>query len=243
MAFMGADLNSYQYGAFLDHWNKYLIAIGKNKAPMCIIGNSTIAARSNAYQTCSSVADLMNDSVVGKYYAITDLSTAGETTAQQKARWLALSTEVKRSMEYVFIDIGFNDFIWVGNTTAQVIASIQDLVTTVSSDIGPNHKIVISTFTPVRTLLEFRTDLWTPAQVTTKYNTWVAVNEAIMDGEATPITRTGGVLYRVNNHTLIMSDDNGYFEPEYDCGDHGHPTCAGKQLIADEWEQVYFTYK
>jgi hypothetical protein len=242
LAYAGKSLSYSQYLSFTDHINKFYYALGLKKVPFGIIGNSTIAARSNAFQTCYSIADLMNDSVTDKKFRITDLATSGEVIAQQKTRWVNLSAPVKRNMEYVFIEIGINDIIWNAYSAATMIAALQDLVNTISTNIGPNHKIVLSTLTPIRTYLH-NNPIYQPTE-TAMYNVWLATNEAIMGGGATPIVRTGGgIMYRTNQHTITMDDGNGFFKPEYDCGDHLHQTCFGKQIIADEWEQIYWTNK
>jgi hypothetical protein len=61
----------------------------------------------------------------------------------------------------------------------------------------------------------------------------------------TPIVRNDGIVFRTNNHTLVFDDGNGNMSAVWkaDVTDNIHENCAGRQLIADEWEQLYLINK
>jgi hypothetical protein len=244
LGFGGAALSASQSNSLLDHFNHYLTDIGLRKPAFGVIGDSHVCAL-NGYP-CQSVANSMNDSVPNSIYNFTDLSADGENIAEQKAKWLALSPSVRRNLDYVFINIGLNNVVYYFSAP-DIIAGLQDLVTTISNDIGENHSIVLNSFNPFYGWALCHatggacTYRHTLAAAQSMLSVWYTVRTAIMDG--TSITRAKGSIYKINAITNELGTGDGYYKPMYDAGDMLHPNCAGRLFIADTWEQVYLINK
>ena len=244
LGFGGAALSASQSNSLLDHFKHYLTDIGLRKPAFGIIGDSHVCAL-NGYP-CQSVANSMNDSVPNSIYNFTDLSADGENIAEQKVKWLALPDSVKRNMDYVFINISLNNVVNYFSAP-DIVAGLQDLVTTISNDIGKNHSIVINSLNPFYGWALCHatggacTYRHTLAQAQSMLAVWYAVRTAIMD--TTSITRAKGKLFKVNAITNEFGTGDGFYKPMYDIGDMLHPNCLGRHFIADTWEQVYLTNK
>lgn len=199
----------------------------KGMAYCAVLGDSTVAVNNAAFglTNATSTASLVGGMVCGA----ADMSTAGENIAQQKARWVALPD--KSALQAVIIQIGLNDVRGrIGfntATSAQVIADLQDLVTTVIADKPAGCKVYISQMTPCKLWLDSATN---PSAA---YAGWQAVNEAIAGSGATPIT---GVDGRITSHVAALNDGSGNLLTIYDHNADGvHLSNEGRFIVAQAW--------
>lgn len=201
----------------------FLASSGSNSArytaSVLALGDSTVAE----YASGTAILGLM--------VAITGTTSAssGDSIADQKAVWQALSSGVKTGQDAVFIQASLND---VGYTEAAsaVIARLQDLVDTVLSDVPETCRVYISQMTPCK---QRWIDLFGSTNGAIAQQQWFDINAAIAGNGATPIT---GVSGRITAHVDPMSDGSGNLNASYDTGDHIHPNTAGRQINADAWQ-------
>lgn len=184
-----------------------------------IIGDSTIAAYSGTTEVAAYVhnsADMLRSD------GIVSIAVPGHTIAQQKAQWQA--TTNRQYVDWVIIEIGLNDTN-PAVSAATTVAALQDLVNTVRAD-NSTCKILIATMTPAWN--RWPAVGYDPPSAQAK---WVAMNEAISGGGATPVT---GVDGRITSHTASLTElvsGNAALAGAYDTGDHIHENNAGRQII------------
>lgn len=189
------------------------------------IGDSTVALinTSDALPQAMPIHSMVGGMVCGA----ANVSDPGDRIADQKTAWSALAN--KDALQAVFIQIGLNDVkgrVGEGTaTTAQVIADLQDLVDTVNADKPSGCKVYISGLTPCKAWLDAASN---PADA---YSAWLAVNEAIAGGGATPIA---GVDGRITSHVAALNDGSGNLAPQYDM-DGVHENNAARFVIAQAW--------
>lgn len=198
------------------------------QALCAVIGDSTSATNSAAYgltnavETACFVGGIISEGAM--------LATAGENIAQQKARWTALAG--KSALQAVIVQIGLNDVLGrvAENiaTTAQVIADLQDLITTINADKPAGCKTYIAQLTPCKLRLDGATN------PTAAYAAWQAINEAIAGAGATPIT---GVDARITSHIAALNDGSDNLLPRYDHNADGvHLTNEARWIVAQAWQ-------
>jgi hypothetical protein len=194
-------------------------------AYVCVMGDSTVAALSGVAPIAPRVASFCGGAVCGRY----DVAESGRKIAEQKASFIALSD--KSALDAVVIQIGLNDVKGrVGEglaTTVTVIADLQDLVATVRAAVSASCRIYIAQMTPCRQWLESATD------GAAAYAAWLAVNEAIAGGGATPIT---GVDRRITSHVAQLADGSNNLLAIYDYNDdHVHTSSEARWINAQAW--------
>lgn len=182
------------------------------------LGDSTVAAYLGGQELLSLAAGL-----VGK-----NLAVPGNTIAQQKAAWQALSAPVKQSLQAVFIQIGLNDMT-ASEAASAAISRIQDLVATVRADVSATCKVYISKMIPCRQRFM---DLFGATDGPISQQKWTDVNDAISGIGSFAITNVDG---RITAHVPLMGDGAGNLAAPYDTGDHIHPNDAGRQINANAW--------
>jgi hypothetical protein len=186
-----------------------------------VIGDSTIAS----YLGTSAIFDFFNFNGT-----LTSVATAGDTIAQQKTKWDALSSGTKLAMNYVFIQVGLND-LNPAETASVAMARYQTLVDKVILD-APNAVIVLGTMTPCRQRL---INVYGAVDGVTAYNKWLAMNQAIQGGGAFPINGADKIAY---SHTASLNDGSGNLAVAYDTGDGIHENNAGRLIIANSWNLI-----
>jgi hypothetical protein len=191
------------------------------------IGDSTVGIN-NSGVGLSHAVDVPSF-VGGMISAGAMLATAGENIAQQKTRWTALGG--KSALKAVFVQVGLNDIrSRVGGNTAtatQVIADLQDLVTTVNADKPAGCKTYICGLTPCKLWLDGATN---PVAA---YAAWLAINEAISGLGATPIT---GVDARITSYVATLNDGSGNLIAKYDHNADGvHESNEARFIVAQAW--------
>jgi len=185
------------------------------------IGDSTVAS----YLGGTAIMTLMS-SVRIKH----DISVPGNTIAQQKTAWLAL-TPVPNLTGYVIVQIGLNDLQPAGPATI-TIARLQDLIDTIRADVGQSVPIIISKMIPCHQRL---LNLYGAIDGETSYQKWIAMNDAIAGIGATPIA---GVQGRITAHVPLMGDAVDNLLAVYDTGDAIHPNTAGRTVNAAAWNDM-----
>lgn len=188
---------------------------------LIVLGDSTVAT----YSSYSAVASYLTDSnsdAVADYF---DLSVAGETIAQQKARFDAVAAACTLINGYVIVQVGLNDLA-PAEAASVAIARYQDLVTAIEAK---GAAVVVATMTPCKTRL---ISLY-GASGPTAYQKWLDINTAITGGGASPIT---GQVASVSLHTTALNDGSGNLRSEYDTGDGIHENNLGRAIVADAWK-------
>lgn len=191
------------------------------------IGDSTVSVLNSpaAMPQAMPIHSLVGGMVTGA----ADLSKAGDRISHQKTAWSGLDN--KDALQAVFVQVGLNDVKGrVGENTAtaaDVIADLQDLIDTINADKPTGCKTYICGMTPCKAWLD------TATNPSAAYAAWLAVNDAIAGGGATPIT---GVDGRVTSHVSALDDGGGYLKPEYDM-DGVHENNAARFVIAQAWRE------
>ena len=196
-----------------------------------VLGDSTTAILNSA----GSLPDRRNVSTFcsGLICGGAAIAHSGDRIANQKTAWQALTT--KSALEVVIVQIGLNDVkgrVGAGTaTTAQVIADLQDLITTIRADVPASCKIFVSQLTPCKLWLDAATDAAAANQA------WLDVNTAIAGGGATPIT---GVDGRITSHVALLADVDGKsLNPIYELDPSGtpgvHENNEGAFILAQAW--------
>ncbi len=184
---------------------------------VCIIGDSVIAA----YSTYIAISASLTISGT-----LTDVSTAGETIAEQKTRWDAIAAGTKTAMNYVFVQIGLND-LDPAESAVTAIGRLQVLINAINTD-APSAKVIIGTLTPCKQRL---IDVYGAVPGATAYQKWLDINIAIRGG-ANAVTGTDEYI---DTHTDDMNDGSGNLAALFDSGDHVHENNIGRAIISDAW--------
>jgi len=190
-----------------------------------LLGDSTVASYAGQNAVASyflTAGDTRNGGT------LTDRSVAGETIAQQSARWTADAN--KATYDWVVIQVGLND-LNPAESAATALGRYQTMVNTINSDKKTGAQIIAVTMTPCKERL---TDLY-GAGGPTSYAKWQDMNTAISGGGASPIA---GVTYHVTTHTTTLNDGSGNLAATYDTGDHIHENNAARAIIACEYRMV-----
>jgi lysophospholipase L1-like esterase len=184
-----------------------------------VIGDSTVTA----YSGSNAVA-----SYLPYTKAAISVANAGDTIAQQRTKWDALSAVQYRAMSAVFVQIGLND-LDPAESAATAVGRLQSLITKIRADIAAASPIVLATMVPCRSRL---ISVYGGTNGPIAYAKWLSINESIAGIGANAIT---GVEYRVTSHTAAMGDGAGNLAAAYDTGDGIHPNNAGRQVNANAW--------
>lgn len=191
-----------------------------SKPAIAIVGNSTIAA----YAGGEAIAVLMNKDSA---YSITDISVPGHTIKQQESKWRKIPSEIKQSLNYVFVEIGLND-LSAKESAAIALARYQALIDLIRSETNESCKIITSTMTPCKN----RFFQQHPDNYLISYKKWLDMNKAIIGKGPDKIINFDSYC---KTHTKILNDGKGNLKPMYDTGDGIHTTTVARQIIADEW--------
>lgn len=208
--------------AALQQWAANLPVVRPNYG---VIGDSTVSA----YSGNNAVFSYLPYSK-----APISVATPGETIAQQKTRWDALTAAQYRAMSAVFIQVGLND-LDPAESAATALGRLQSLVTKIRADLPLASPIVIATMIPCRARL---IAVYGGTNGPVAYAKWLAMNDAIAGNGGSAIT---GVEYRVTSHTAALNDGSGNLAAAYDTGDSIHPNNAGRQVIASAWAALLTT--
>jgi lysophospholipase L1-like esterase len=182
------------------------------------LGDSTVAA----YAGGTAIMGLITSNRVE-----VDLSVPGHTIAQQKSAWIAQTID-PALVGWVVVQIGLNDLDPADGTTASKIAALQDLVSTIRSEVG-TKPIFISKMIPCKQRL---INLYGAVNGAVSQQRWVDMNAAIAGTGSSPIT---GVDGRITAHVPLLDDGSGNLKLLYDTGDAIHPNTAGRQINATAW--------
>lgn len=197
------------------------IHIAKIANRIGVIGDSTVAS----YLSQTAIATLFNAS--GNFTMI-DVSHPGDTIAQQKTLYDALTVGNKRFMRYVVVQIGLNDLV-PSESAATALGRYQALINDINAIKGAGTKILLVTMNPCKQRL---IDVYGATDGLVSYQKWLDMNEAIRGNGANAVTGASGY---VDSHTTALNDGNGNLKAEYDMGDHIHENNAARQIIANAW--------
>jgi lysophospholipase L1-like esterase len=195
------------------------------------IGDSTIAS----YLGQNSVTSYMTSATS----PIVNLAVPNENIVQQQTVWNA-TTSNHAYAKWVIIEVGLNDLditdaATPALSTAAAIARLQALVDDVRSDVSAGTKVLISKMTPCRQRL---IDIYGATNGPLSYQKWLDINTAIAGGGSTPITNVDG---RITAHEPLLNDGSGNLAAAYEVvgfEDGIHENNAGRQIIADAWEDA-----
>jgi lysophospholipase L1-like esterase len=210
--------------------DRYLIGkINKNlrnirydiKPSVGIIGNSTVAE----YAGEKSVATLINES---GSYLITDISRPGYTIQQEDSLWRELPSDVKKSLDYVFIQIGLND-LNPEESFLKALERYQSLINIVRRETRKSCRIITSTMTPCKQRL---IDLYGNSKGLVAYKKWIDMNTAITGDGPNKLINFDSYC---SSSIYLMSDGEGNLAAAYDTGDGIHESTLARQIIANEW--------
>jgi len=203
--------------------------LSQNKR-VVISGDSTLAAFACRTDTIASHLFTSDEQTDGK--TAVNIAVPGHTINQQLATWNTLSYAVKKSFDFIIIQIGLND---IYNTAiTQCISNLQNYVNTVNSSKKTGAKIILSCMLPCKQRwIALNTPGFDPYlqndPVVTQQN-WIDLNKSIMN-QNTSLPNITGVDFRNNYHVSLMDDGNGNLKPAYDCGDYIHENQAGADII------------
>ena len=105
---------------------------------------------------------------------ITDIAHAGDTIAQQKTLYDALSSGTKSGFNYVFVQVGLND-LDPAESAATALARYQSLIDDINTN-SATAKIVCGTMNPCRQRL---IDVYGAVNGPIAYQKWLDMNTAI----------------------------------------------------------------
>jgi len=186
---------------------------------VCCIGDSTIAL----YLTVNSpIAYFLRATGT-----ITDIAHAGDTIAQQKTLYDALSSGTKSGFNYVFVQVGLND-LDPAESAATALARYQGLIDDINTN-SPSAKVVCGTMNPCKQRL---IDVYGAVNGPIAYQKWLDMNTAITGSGPNAIT---GVDQVVTRHTTQLNDGSGNLASAYDLGDHIHENNDGRGIVASSW--------
>lgn len=185
----------------------------------CVIGDSTVAK----YMDYLAISDFF-----GNDTDLTSIATAGETIAQQDARWDALDAGVKTAFKYVFIMVGLNDANNYDLSAASELVKIQTLINAINTE-SPSAKIILSTMTPAKQRF---IDVLGAVNGATAYQKWLDMNEGIRGEGANAIT---GADVVISSHTTTLNDGSGNLAAAYNFKDNVHENNIARQIIANLW--------
>jgi lysophospholipase L1-like esterase len=191
------------------------------KPAIGIVGNSTIAA----YAGGESIASLMNGTST---YSITDISVPGYTIHQEDSVWRLLPVDVKKSLDYVFVEIGLND-LDPEESAKEALLRYQSLINLIRSETSESCKIITSTMTPLKQRL---INSYGMTKGLISYKKWIDMNTAMIGSGPDKIVNFDSYC---DSHTGLLSDGKGSLSPSYDTGDGVHETTSARQILANEW--------
>ena len=199
-----------------------------SKLAIGIVGNSTIAA----YAGGEAIGTLMNRTGA---FDITDIAVPGYTIHQEDSLWRRLPVNVKKSLDYIFVEIGLND-LKAEEPAPVALARYQSLINLIRSETKHSCRIITSTMIPCKQRL---INLHGETEGLISFKKWFDMNTA-MEGSG-PYRITNFDDY-CNAHTKILDDGNGNLAPVYDTGDAIHETTYARQIIANEWIEKIMWY-
>ena len=189
-----------------------------------IVGDSTVSAYSGATAIATLLASIPDVDLTN----ITSIADPGDTIAQQKTAWQALSSGARSEAKYVIVQVGLNDLL-PSESAATALSRYQDLIDTIASD-SPSARIYTSQMTPCKQRL---IDLYGATDGATSYQKWIDMNTAISGSGDSAIT---GMYGAITAHVAALdANSDGNLDAEYDTGDHIHENDDARTLIATHW--------
>lgn len=183
------------------------------------MGDSTVATYNGQREVTSYIAEI--DDLV--------FAVPAQTIAQQRARWNAMSD--RSQFDSVVIQVGLNDLA-PGESAATALARLQAFVDDVVALRPANCPLLIGQMTPCRQRL---INIYGGTGGPVAYQKWLDMNDAIAGIGPNAITGADG---RITAHVSLLDDGSGNLAPAYDTGDGIHENNAGRQIIAEAWEDA-----
>ncbi|GAA4156557.1 hypothetical protein GCM10022217_15670 [Chryseobacterium ginsenosidimutans] len=179
-----------------------------------ISGDSTIAAFAGG----TAIADILKFSGT-----VTNIAVPGETIAQQVSHWNALSSSIRSSANFVFVQIGLNDLGTGSPSTEITIQALKDYFAIIRTD-SPTAIIVAGEMLPCKQRF---INLWGSVNGDVAYQKWKAMNAAL--------PTIAGVNKVATVHGWLLNDGNDNLKSEFDTGDAIHETTIGRKMISYSW--------
>lgn len=152
--------------------------------------------------------------------------------------WNALSDEDQQSFDYIFMEVGVNDFSPSISPVGTLMPKIQNLVTTLRNEGKSELKIVCNVFSPVKGNWDVT---YTEEEVSQLVGDWDDMNEAMNGSGGYALT---GADQIINDHIDIICENyalkDGYFNTSP--LDMLHPNRAGMDIVADIWNKYLRGY-
>lgn len=195
-------------------------------AKIGIMGDSKVAGTAAPPTGPQGCDELLKMQYPGDYVKF---ATKAEDIAHQLGLWNALSTGDQESFDYIFMEVGNNDFNY-NQGAAQLMPKIQELVDQINTDKKTGCEVICNIFTPVRGQWEID---YTEQQVLDCISNWDEIYDAHLGNGAYALT---GVDRMIDEHVAILCEDYYLKEIYWEGGsDHLHPNRAGRDIIADMW--------
>lgn len=157
-------------------------------------------------------------------------ATPATKIAYQLDLWNAQTEEEKQSFDYIFTEVGNNDFYW-GTGASHLMPVIQGLIDQINADKKSTCEIICNIFTPVRGSWE---DNYTEEQVQMCIVNWEEVYDAHKGNGAYAIT---GIDRMLDQHVAILCEDYYLRAQYYDGTDRLHYNLEGRDVISDIWRK------
>lgn len=224
----GTNMNWDSATASIVYWKMQLVADAQAYVPGrrgVAIGDSTVADKSTLSTRAAAIADFVfDDSQLAQGYQCLSIATPGDTIANQRTTWNALSN--KSQYSWVILQVGINNMD-PDQAASVAITELQNFINDIRSDV-PDIKIISSKIIPARG----RWPALYPGQETEANQKWIDFTEASMGRGSTPIT---DVDLFIEGGSDGSNDGDGYLKAEYDSGDgvHENNLCREAQFAAD----------
>lgn len=208
--------------------------LGDNGLNVLITGDSTMAAFACRSTSIAQNLFTSQEQLLGK--SAFNIAVGGNTINQQLTIYNNLNESLKKTFDFVLVQVGLNDCV-TGNST-QAINDLQNYVNVINSSKKTGAKIILSCMLPCKyrwTYLNSSGIL--PNNPTLSQQVWIDMNKAIMNQNSS-LANIIGVDYRNNYHVLLMDDGNGNLKTELDCGDYIHENQLGAEIMITGYRNI-----
>ncbi len=152
-------------------------------------------------------------------YNCTNIAFSGASINQQQESWNTLSSEVKKSFDFILLEVGINS---INSNSHNFVDAYQEMVNDMNASKKEGCKIIAATLTP--------------AKAVRFMEHWFELNEAIRGEGPNPIT---GIDFVMTTNTTELDKNNDYYLDElYNSGDGIHPNNEGKLIIKNNYLAV-----
>ncbi|KQR93287.1 hypothetical protein ASG01_08805 [Chryseobacterium sp. Leaf180] len=213
-----------------------VISCDSNPKRIIISGDSTITSQACRSEPISNF--IFTDSEKNEGYFAENIAVGGNTIQQQNTIWNNLTSDKKKSFDFIFIQVGLNNC--ANGNSSVVIAALQSYVNDVNATKNADAKIILSCMLPCKYRWTYLNDSGIlPNNPVQSQQVWTDLNKAIMNQNSS-LPNISGVDFRNDYHVTLLADVNGNLNPIYDCGDYIHQNQAGADIIIQGIRNIIF---